>query len=332
MNAQSSFITLKVLKDDSRKRFDKIIRKLLPHLPLSALYSAIRKGTILLNNKKVKAYEKVLYGDSIDLSLQFKPQLTSSLKQSPCSSFNAEQKQFLTSLTLFENQDLMILNKPRGFLVHGPHSLANLVENYWKAQNKHALSFKPGPVHRLDRNTTGLQFFALSVEGARILSSLFKDARIHKIYIALASGSIKKEQVWVDQILRNTSAKKSFAARSGQGLKAVTRIIPVAIKNDTSCILCLPETGRTHQIRLQAQIHRHSLVGDKKYGSKLLGSAYILHAYAISIPKKHNTLLIPEVFAPLPKNSEDIFIAAMNKVILKKAYSMVHTMIGNENC
>jgi 23S rRNA pseudouridine955/2504/2580 synthase len=325
-----AFIKLKIEKDDIGKRFDKIIRKLLPHLPLSAVYSSIRKGTILLNGKKTEKQVKVSYGDHIDLSIELKAELVSCLRQSAGFNFSAKQKQYLASLTLFKSNDVIILNKPRGILVHGHHSLATLVENYWKSRNKHALSFKPGPVHRLDRNTTGIQFFALSVKGARTLSTLFKSERIQKMYIAVVAGVIKNEQVWVNYILRDKNIKKSFTVSTKQGLKAISRVIPVSVKNDMSCILCLPKTGRTHQIRLQAQHHGHALVGDKKYGSAHRSYSYILHACALYIPKAYNTLQIPAVCAPLPETSEDIFIKLMDKEILKKAYRIVSSIIKKQ--
>jgi 23S rRNA pseudouridine955/2504/2580 synthase len=324
-----AFIELNIEKDDIGKRFDRIVRKLLPQLPLSAVYSAIRKGAILLNGKKTEKHVKVAADDHIDLSSRLEQEYVSSLNQARQFNFDAKQQQYLSSLTLFKNEDVIILNKPKGMLAHGEHSLETLVENYWKAQNKRALSFKPGPAHRLDRNTTGIQFFTLSLKGARALSTLFKLRRIQKLYIAFVSGVINTEQVWVNHILRDSKMKKSLPVTSDQGSKAVTRVIPVASKNDMSCILCIPKTGRTHQIRLQAQNHGHQLVGDTKYGGSRRDSPYLLHACAVYIPQEYNTLHIPALCAPLPQTSKETFIKLMDTSILKQAYRIASSIVKN---
>jgi 23S rRNA pseudouridine955/2504/2580 synthase len=323
---KKSLVALIVQKDDDGKRFDKIIRKVFPAQKLSSLYSAIRKGEILLNQKKAKHFTKVFSGDMISYLPHLQSPLTNK-EQKPIPAFDPQQREFLKSITIFENQDVLVLNKPRGYLVHGQHSLTSLVENYWLSQQKYSLSFKPGPVHRLDRNTTGLKFFALSIKGARLLTLLFRQALVKKVYITLVCGKITKKQVWVDWIARDTAAKQSFVTDQRQGKKAVTQVIPIGSKNNISCLLCLPETGRTHQIRLQAQLHKHPLIGDRKYGYSSSQPYYILHAGGIHLSKQGKQLDIPPLFAPLPPYSEDIFISYLSPNILKEAYAQIEKII-----
>jgi 23S rRNA pseudouridine955/2504/2580 synthase len=325
LKAKKPLITLVVQKDDDQKRFDNIIRKLFPTRPLSELYSDIRRGKILLNQKKAKPSVRVCCGDIISFPVEYKTSLTTAINTRE-SVFTVKDRELLKALTIFTNRDVLVLNKPRGYLAHGPHSMATIVENYWITEHNYSLSFRPGPVHRLDRNTTGLQLYALSITGARILTSLFKQSLVKKIYLTLVEGTFRKKELWEDWIDRDTEAKLSHAAGEGQGKKAVTQVIPVARHNNSSCILCLPLTGRTHQIRLQARIHNHPLLGDRKYGSGTGAPYYILHAAGLYLAAEGGELKIPPLFAPLPPSSRQVFLGCMGQAILDTAYALVHAL------
>ncbi len=330
MRTDDPDITFTVQADDDGKRFDKVIRKLLPGISLSAVYRIIRTGAVRLNLGKVRPAVKVVQGDRIDIPSDFTPSLAARSTGNTASPPGSEQIfNFIEKLRVFENSDLLVLNKPRGCLIHGKNSLTSRVCDYWhEAYHKHALSFRPGPVHRLDRNTTGLQMFCLSVTGARVLAGQFKESHIKKVYIALVHGRLRQEQEWTDWLGRDTIAKRSFAAQPFQGRRAVLRIIPVASRQDISCVVCLPQTGRTHQIRLQCGLHGYPLLGDKKYGKKDPFPYYLLHAAGISMEDTFNTLNIPPLFAVLPEQSKALFSRFFSPRVLRQVYDMVHNFIG----
>jgi 23S rRNA pseudouridine955/2504/2580 synthase len=156
---------------------------------------------------------------------------------------------------------------------------------------------------------------------------LFKTGRIKKIYIALVEGIISKAEVWVDWLARDSNTRRSLAAKQDRGREAVTEIIPVAAGNRTSCILCLPRTGRTHQIRAQAALHGHPLEGDKKYGSSGKAPFYVLHAAGVCIQEEYNSLRIPALSAELPGPAEDVFCRLFSRDILARVYTAVRTQL-----
>lgn len=297
-------------KDDEGRRLDRIVRKMFPTLSLAWIYSSIRKGRIRLNGTKVLAAARVKQGDLIHILNSFcKDEELSGVGTGVCRPVGDASD--LESMILFKNQNVLALNKPRGLLVHGRNSLADMVSNFLNTSLDYSLAFKPGPVHRLDRNTSGLILFSCSLAGARQLSAILKQGKAEKCYLALLDGEMDKQQTWTDRLFRNQYRKVSRRwaptqgrhASSEAGKIATTIVFPVTRAREITLALCRPITGRTHQIRIQASLHGYPLLGDRKYGGSGRLNHYILHALSIRLKSKDPELGFRFLYAPLPDES-----------------------------
>jgi 23S rRNA pseudouridine955/2504/2580 synthase len=208
---------------------------------------------------------------------------------------------------LYEGGGLLILNKPPGVLVHGRGSLEERVRRYLEPMLPPSLSFRPGPLHRLDRPSSGIIVFSTSLEGARRFSALIRERMLRKEYLAIADGIIEPGEdriTWIDELRRDRDAKKTLASGAGGGSsrQALTRVRPLAHAGNRTLILVEIETGRTHQIRAQAAARGHPLSGDRKYGGSPLAGGFRLHAKALEFPAAAEFPGIPRrVEAPLPE-------------------------------
>jgi 23S rRNA pseudouridine955/2504/2580 synthase len=209
-----------------------------------------------------------------------------------------------------------VLNKPAGLAVHGEGSLDTLAQDYLAGRLPPSLSFRPGPLHRLDKPSSGVIVFSTSLEGARFFSSLLRSRRIRKHYLAVVEGRITAETHWEDDLARNSALRKTFVEGEGgpfaagkrgadNAKAAVTKVFPLASSvfrgaagnSAYTLIRAEIETGRTHQIRAQAAAHGYPLAGDRKYGACPLkggrghpgGGGFLLHAWRISFPEGAGT-------------------------------------------
>jgi 23S rRNA pseudouridine955/2504/2580 synthase len=292
--------------DDAGRRLDRILRKALPDIPLSALHRLLRKGLVLVNGKTAKGDARVPAGASIELPAEeAKASLTKEKlpRHKPAVKFDI----------LREGEGLLFINKAAGLAVHGGGEAANLddeVRDYLRAKLPPSLSFKPGPLHRLDKPSSGIVVFALSLEAAKSFSALLREGKIGKIYLAILEGEVKKSETWEDMLERDMSARKTCIANTGSGRRALTRITPLAWakrKGAYTFARLEIETGRTHQIRAQAAGRGHPLAGDRKYGGRPLPPPYkgfFLHAAELRLPGSATILPgIPRLIkAPLPED------------------------------
>ena len=291
-------------KDDDGRRLDRILRIFLKDLSLGEIYKLLRKGLIKVNNQKAKPEAHINQGDII-LIAEFlfqkekEPALSDSKNKNTSPDLNI----------IFENDDLLIIDKPYGISVHGqegdPELLNNKVEAYYLNKKKEAssdsISFRPGPLHRLDRNTSGLLVFSMSLNGARWFSEGIKNHTLGKKYIGLAEGKLKNKETWEDKLADSEESLKGFytVKEDSQGQTAVTMATPLAWgklnNNEVTLVEYQIKTGRKHQIRAQSKIHGYPLAGDKAYGAKLKckGREYFLQAYCLTFPKD-NPLQLPQ--------------------------------------
>ncbi len=293
--------------DDADRRLDKVIRRFLGEASLSSLYKSLRKGLIKVNGAKSSADYRICEGDDIQIAAF----LTESSAQSPSDGKSGSKigsKALDRSIVVFRNENLLVLNKPYDVPVQPSpssrpgESLSEMVSSDYAFLHpeQSSLSFRTGPLHRLDRKTTGLIAFSQSAFGARRFSELIKSHGIKKSYVALVSGRLDEAEEWHEEISRDERGDKKsfhtvkiFEEDTGMGKSACTKAAPLA-----HGILCGKEvtlaqfvisSGRTHQIRSQAAFHSHPLVGDTAYGGDdirhlSLGQDFFLHAYELRFP------------------------------------------------
>jgi len=186
-----------------------------------------------------------------------------------------------------------------------------MVLSYLAEKLPHSLSFKPGPLHRLDKPSSGIVIFSTGLEGARLFSSLMRERKARKTYLAIIEGEIKKEEIWEDLLERDSGKKKTFVSASQDGKTAITKIKPLAQKRGYSLIIAEIATGRTHQIRAQAASHGHPLAQDRKYGGHNLdgigNDGFFLHAWKIEF-------LDNKITAPIPKEFKEKIKALFSNV------------------
>jgi 23S rRNA pseudouridine955/2504/2580 synthase len=269
-------------ENDEGRRLDRILRKALPRHPLPLIHRLLRQGLVFINGKPAKAQDRVCGGVKISIpSLNDAPKAASTAPSLP------------SPVIIWEGPGLIAVNKPAGLAVHGPVSLDEMVRSFLAGKTSPSLSFKPGPLHRLDKPSSGIVVFSTNIEGARLFSALMRERRVKKTYLAVVEGNVKKEELWEDALVRDREMKKTFV--SSDGKDAVTTIKPLASKSGYSLVTAQIATGRTHQIRAQAANRGHPLAGDKKYGGQGKGG-FFLHAWKLEFLEYSIEAPVPEAF------------------------------------
>ena len=311
------FIDFTAGKDDDGRRLDKIARKFLSTQGLSSLYKSIRSGLIKLNGRKTKAEIRVKEGDVLSVA-----DFLTGTPAENISDVNAG-KINLSEITVFKNEHILILNKPYDIPVQkaskGQFSLDEAVKaDYLSQKHPHSLSFMPGPMHRLDRKTTGLIAFSQSLEGARYFSEAIKKHIIRKIYVAPVTGNMVSPEEWTDCIMKNEEDSKAFrTVKAGtEGKTALTRALPLAHGKYNGTDITLVQftimTGRTHQIRSQSSLHGYPLAGDTAYSAiPLRGGKFFLHAVRLILPGDNSLGLPHEITCPPGEDFKEFLSVAL---------------------
>jgi len=305
--------------DDEGRRLDRVLRILLEGLPLSAIYKALRQKRILVNGVKAVPSRSVLAGDIISIEESLIPEggqtrvHAGTTPRRP----DATAASHIASMLLFRSEDILILNKPRGLPSHGQGGLDLLVRAQLSPERESSLAFTPAPLHRLDRNTTGVLAFSLSIRGAHVFTEALREGRIRKTYLALVDGLVDRDESWEDLIARDEKTMKSGV--SDEGERALTTVRPLLVSRKRSLIVATLGTGRTHQVRVQAAAHGHPLSGDAKYGGSSLPRGYMLHAWRLDFPPSFLPGLPGRVIAPLPLTARAMLEAEFGKAAVDEA-------------
>jgi len=298
-------------ENDKGRRLDRILRKALPEHPLPLLHRLLRQGKVLVDGKRAKAQDRLKSGARISIPL---------VKDAVKSSISTEGsiKRLPSPEVIWQDCGLLAVNKPAGLAVHGPAdsqanpSLDSMVRSFLAEKLPDSLSFRPGPLHRLDKPSSGIVIFSTSIEGARLFSSLMRERKVRKTYLAIVEGNVEKEEIWEDLLVRDKDKKKTFVSKavSGDGKNAITKLTPLAAASvkGTRYSLVMAEiaTGRTHQIRAQAASRRLPLMGDRKYGGHGK-DGFFLHAWKLEFLEFSIEAPLPQAFK---EKVEEIFGSA----------------------
>jgi 23S rRNA pseudouridine1911/1915/1917 synthase len=190
---------------------------------------------------------------------------------------------------IYEDENVLAINKPAGIVVHGEmESVADwIVRKYPEIKNVGDDPERPGIVHRLDKDTSGVLLIAKNQKSFEWLKSQFQDRKIKKTYLALVSGKLKADSGLIDlPIGRSKTPLKRLASQKARGKlrEAITEYKVVKKFDNYTLLEAFPKTGRTHQIRVHFKAIGHPVVGDKLYGNpeeKL--NRQFLHAQSLEL-------------------------------------------------
>lgn len=248
-------------REDEGLRLDKYLAGSLPEYSRSFLQQLIQDGMVSVNERPVKASYKAKCGDFIRISVP-DPQ-------------RAEiQAENIPLDIVYEDADLLVVNKPQGMVVHpaAGHDSGTLVNAlmYHCGDSLSSINgvMRPGIVHRIDKDTSGLLVVCKSDRAHRGLALQFAEHSITRVYTAICHGGITEGGTVDAPLARDPRDRKKISIQE-RGRRAVTHYEPVErLKQDYTLIRCELETGRTHQIRVHMASLRHPILGDPVYGPK----------------------------------------------------------------
>ena len=266
MNTESQSITPKVqwveiTEDNSEQRLDNFLITRLKGVPKSCIYRIVRKGEVRVNKGRVDIKYRLVTGDIVRIPPVRQAENTG--EAPPISKSLADR---LKQQVLFEDDVLIVVNKPAGFAVHGGSGIdSGIIESLRKIYP--ALHFLE-LVHRLDRDTSGCLLIAKKRSALRSLHGQFRDDIVSKTYLALLSGRWAKKKMTVNQPLQKNVSKggERIVVISPQGKESETLFTRLKLYKDATLVEASPKTGRTHQIRVHAAFMSHPIIGDSRYG------------------------------------------------------------------
>ncbi len=274
-------------------RLDKACSEIFSDYSRSQIKQLLDGGNITVNGKTEKAKYKVKSGDVIRLE---EPE-TKTLELRP---------ENIPLDIVYEDDDVIVINKPQGMVVHpapghNEHTLVNALLYHCPLSTING-TFRPGIVHRIDKDTSGLLMVAKNDKAHRSLAKQLKDKTNIREYVALVHGRIAEDEGTINAPIGRSLKDRKKQAVVKDGRNAVTHFEVLKRYRDYTLVKCILETGRTHQIRVHMKYIGHPLVGDPLYGPKktIKGNGQFLHAGKLGfVHPTTGKLLIFE--APLPK-------------------------------
>ena len=247
--------------EESGERIDALLAHNLDNFSRSAVQKLIEDGNVTLNGKTIKKNYKTLAGDVFEIILPEIAEIPLIAQDIPLN-------------IAFEDDDIIVINKERGMVVHpAPSNYTGTLVNALMYHCKDSLSgiggvIRPGIVHRIDKDTSGLLVVAKNDYAHQFLSAQLADRSLSRVYEAVVRGTLKEDSGTIDRpIGRHPTDRKRMAVTDRNSKNAVTHWEVIARYNSYTHVRCKLETGRTHQIRVHMASIGHPLLGDFTYGA-----------------------------------------------------------------
>ena len=266
---------MEIKVEENSKRLDQYLSEKLDY-SRTKIVKAIKDGDILVNNKEVSPSYKLKDGDLITVS-----------------EFSEEQIDLVPEKMdldiVYEDDYLAVINKPSGMVVHPAvgnwsHTLVNGLLYHFNSVSKDK-SIRPGIVHRLDKDTSGLMIVAKNDKVHDLLSEMIKNKKVERKYLALVWGKLSHEKGRIEApIGRDPESRQSYIVTDINSKDSITNFKVIERFSDVTLIECSLETGRTHQIRVHMNYIGHPIVNDPVYGKRKIISDFgqMLHSYKLS--------------------------------------------------
>ena len=292
---------MKTYKIEEVGRLDKVVSNLEQKISREAIQRMVKTGKILVNGKQEKASYKTTVGDVITLEEEIPEEIELKPQEMPLD-------------IIYEDDDMLVINKEKGIVVHpGNGNPDGTLANAVMAKCKGSLSgiggkIRPGIVHRIDKDTSGLIIVAKNDTAHLNLSKQIQDRKVKKTYIALVRGVIKENEATINMPIGRSSKDRKKMAVTKDGKEAITHFKVLKRYNGFTLLEVKIETGRTHQIRVHLSEIGYPIVGDEVYsnGKNPFGvKGQMLHAEKLELknPRTGKDLTFE---APVPKYFENI--------------------------
>jgi len=299
--------TVTVTADEANMRVDRFLEARFPGLSFSHIQRIVRKGELRIDGKRADSKDRLAEGQSVRI-----PPLKLDAPKAPGRLSEAQQKTLdeLRKMVLFEDADVMVLNKPAGLAVQGGSGMTRHIDQMLEVM-RDAKGQKPRLVHRLDRETSGCLLIAKTRFAASTLTGSFRHRSARKIYWALVAGVPKPKQGRISTYLaKEENEEDSIMRVAAHGDEGASHAVTYYAVVETSAqklawVSLKPVTGRTHQLRAHMAHIGHPIVGDPKYFNKENwqlpgGLQNRLHLLARRIVIPHPRGGVIDVTAPLP--------------------------------
>lgn len=289
------YVTVK--EQDDGIRLNRWFLKYYPNLPLSRLQKLLRTKQIKVDGKKAETSHKLATGQIIRIP----PLNDEKMAENNQFFVNKRDEELITSLVIYKDENIIVLNKPSGLAVQGGSGLVRYIDKmlpalcFEKSEN-------PKLVHRIDKDTSGLLVLARDRKNAEILTKAFKDKLITKTYLAIVRGVPPKNKMMIDAPLIKNGEKMAVGSEGQKSLSKI-EVIDTQAKQ-WALVKCEPMTGRKHQLRAHLEYINTPILGDDKYYGKErlklkdVADKLYLHAYKIDLSSIYKNVIIK---ADLPK-------------------------------
>jgi 23S rRNA pseudouridine1911/1915/1917 synthase len=288
---------LEVKAGDGPIRIDSWISRNLPILSRAQIQNLMKSGYILVNDKTVSPHRKTTPGMKISITIPEPEPSTLAPENIPLN-------------ILYEDHDIIVINKPAGIVVHpapghNTGTLVNALLNHCSDLAGIGGELRPGIVHRLDKDTSGVMIVAKNEEAMRKLVSQFKAGNVYKQYLALVHEIPVPSSGTIETLIgRSGHNRKKMSAQPPRGKNSITHYETVKTFQKASMIRVIIKTGRTHQIRVHMSHIGNPVIGDKQYGrrNKLrIADRQMLHAEVLALKHPVNGKKM-RFKAPMPED------------------------------